>query len=335
MGLTHFDLFSGIGGLSIAAEMAGFETVGFCEYADYPYKVLCKHWPDVPKWRDIRDVTNESFRERAGGGRDMPTVISGGFPCQPHSLAGKRKASGDERDLWGEFARVIREIKPRWVVGENVVGLLTSESGRFFGRILRDLDSLGYHAAWGVWGAYQVGAIHRRDRVFIVAYTDMYNDRFEQEHGSERKGAPHNGQDGFRAEFNRSCKGELTTNTDGSGQLHGESKIKPAETGQQTQCDTTASGEAFANSNKQRLQRRRIEKRHEKADEQSERACLHLLRRADEEYISKSAILRGNDGVRNRVDRTTALGNSVCPQQAAPIFYAIAEIEHMMRTTYH
>ena len=143
-GLTHLSLFTGIGGLDLAAEWAGFRTVGQCEYADFPRKVLEKHWPNVQRWRDIRDVTRISV-DRAGIGEI--TVISGGFPCQPHSLAGKRLASGDERDLWGEFARVIHEVGPRWVVAENVPGLLSSEHGRFFGRVLGDLAGMGYDAS--------------------------------------------------------------------------------------------------------------------------------------------------------------------------------------------
>jgi DNA (cytosine-5)-methyltransferase 1 len=165
--LTHFSLFSGIGGIDLAAEWAGFKTVGQCEFADYPTKVLQKHWPDTPRWRDVRDVTGNALLEKS---ISEITLLSGGFPCQPHSLSGKRLASCDERDLWGEFARIIREARPRWVLGENVRGLLSSEDGRFFGRILRDLAGLGYDASWGVLSAFHAGAVHRRERVFIVAH---------------------------------------------------------------------------------------------------------------------------------------------------------------------
>ena len=166
--LTHFSLFTGIGGIDLAAEWAGFETVGQCEFADYPTKVLEKHWPDVPRWRDVRDVTTESVRERIGGGEI--TIISGGFPCQPHSVAGKHKGADDERDLWPEFRRIVGEIAPKWVLGENVPGLFASDDGRFFGGILYDLASLGYSVGWATYGAYCVGAKHKRERVFIVAY---------------------------------------------------------------------------------------------------------------------------------------------------------------------
>jgi len=168
--LTHFSLFTGIGGIDLAAEWAGFTTVGQCEIDEYATKVLEKNFPAVPRWKDIRDVTGESFTERTG--LTELTLLSGGFPCQPHSCSGKRMASADERDLWGEFARVIREIRPRWILGENVVGLLSSENGRFFGRVLRDLDTMGYHGGWCCYPASWVGAAHRRERVFIVAHAD-------------------------------------------------------------------------------------------------------------------------------------------------------------------
>ncbi|MCX7773378.1 MAG: DNA cytosine methyltransferase [Clostridia bacterium] len=165
--LIHFSLFTGIGGIDLAAEWAGFTSVGQCEYADYPTKVLEKHWPNVPRWRDVRDVSADSVRNRGIG---AITLLSGGFPCQPHSVAGKRKASLDERDLWGEFRRVISELRPKWVLGENVPGLLSSEDGRFFGRVLNDLASLGYAVGWCVYGAADVGALHKRDRIGIIAW---------------------------------------------------------------------------------------------------------------------------------------------------------------------
>lgn len=173
--MTHLSLFSGIGGMDLAAEWAGFRTVGQCEWADYPTKVLEKHWPDVPRWRDIHELSADDFRKKTG--LERPTIISGGFPCQPHSLAGKRKASGDERDLWPEYRRVICEIKPRWVVAENVRGILTSEDGRFFRGILRDLAELGFDVGWCSYRAADVGAVHARERVAIIAHA--YSERWD------------------------------------------------------------------------------------------------------------------------------------------------------------
>lgn len=168
--LTHLSLFSGIGGMDLAAEMAGFQTVGQCEFADFPHSILEKHWPTVPRWRDVRELTGESFRGKTNG--CSPTVVSGGFPCQPHSVAGKRLASDDERDLWSELLRVFRETGARWLVGENVPGLLTSEDGRFFGRILRDLAEIGCSAWWYSFQAYHCGAKYAGERVAIVATSD-------------------------------------------------------------------------------------------------------------------------------------------------------------------
>lgn len=169
MELTHLSLFSGIGGIDIAAEWAGFKTVGQVEWAEYQTKVLEKHWPAVERWKDVRDFRADEFIRKTGV--QEVTVLSGGFPCQPHSLAGKRLASNDERDMWPEYRRIIGEIKPRWVVAENVRGLLASEDGRFFLGILRDLSDLGYNATWCTYPAAWAGAIHRRERVFTIAYS--------------------------------------------------------------------------------------------------------------------------------------------------------------------
>ena len=162
--LTHLSLFSGIGGLDLAAEWAGFRTVGQCEWADYPRAVLEKHWAGLPRWRDIRTLTKESFFEKTG--LHTVDVISGGFPCQPFSVAGKQRGKDDDRYLWHEMFRVIQELHPAWVIGENVPGIINLA----LDQVLFDLESEGYEVQCFLVPACGVDAPHKRNRVCIVAY---------------------------------------------------------------------------------------------------------------------------------------------------------------------
>ena len=164
--LTHLSLFSGIGGLDLAAEWAGIQTVAQCEWAEYPTKVLEKHWPDVPRWKDIRTLTGESFYERTG--RRTVDIISGGFPCQPFSTAGKQRGKEDDRYLWPEMVRVIKELRPTWIVGENVTGIVKMA----LPDILSELEACGYRTRTFLVPACAVGARHRRYRVAIVGYSE-------------------------------------------------------------------------------------------------------------------------------------------------------------------
>lgn len=162
--LRVLDLFSGIGGFSLGLERAGMQTVAFCEIEQFPRRVLRKHWPKVPIYEDVRTLT--AARLAADGiGVD---VICGGFPCQDISVAGKGAGiEGERSGLWKEYARLIGELRPQYVIVENVAALL----GRGVSRVLGDLAEIGYDAEWHCIPASHVGAPHRRDRLWIVAYT--------------------------------------------------------------------------------------------------------------------------------------------------------------------
>lgn len=258
--LTHFSLCTGIGGIDLAAERAGFQTVGQCEIDEYASKVLAKNFKGVPNLHDIRTVTVERLRE-SGIEPEEITVLSAGFPCQPYSLAGKGLGDGDERDLWGEVARCIGELKPRWFVGENTPGLFARSGQKYFRRILADLTALGYRVSWGIWGACDVGAPHKRDRVFIIAHT-LCERRESVDKGKKEE---------YPSEFNSILR-----------------------------CDE------------------------EKATLQKI-VLLHSL--SWNVPITDSGLVRNDDGLSEGVDRLKCLGNAVVPQQAYPIFRAIADYE--------
>jgi DNA (cytosine-5)-methyltransferase 1 len=161
------DLFSGIGGFSLGLERAGMRTVAFCEIDPFCRRVLAKHWPGVPVFDDVRTLT----ADRLAADGIFPDAICGGFPCQDISYAGPGSGlDGDRSGLWFEYARIVGEIRPRFVIVENVTALL----GRGMGAVLGSLAAFGYDAEWHCIPASAVGALHARDRVWIVAYPERY-----------------------------------------------------------------------------------------------------------------------------------------------------------------
>ena len=158
------DLFSGIGGFSLAADKFGIETIAFVEKEPFCQKVLKKHWNDVPIIDDIRKIKGEDY--------DSATIVSGGFPCQPFSIAGKRKGQDDDRYLWDETIRVVAECKPRWFIGENVDGLVNIQDGMVLRQVQDDLEKEGFQVQCLVIPASGVGAWHQRKRVWIIAYSE-------------------------------------------------------------------------------------------------------------------------------------------------------------------
>lgn len=289
--MTHLSLFSGIGGLDIAAEWAGFETVGQCEWADYPRAVLEKHWPGLPRWRDIRTLTKESFYEQTG--LQSVTVLSGGFPCQPFSTAGKRRGKEDDRYLWPEMLRVIQEIRPRWVVGENVAGIVSME----LDTVLSDLEAIGYTCQAFIIPACAVDAPHRRDRIAMVAYAS----------GDGRKGL------GIQSSERCNIIEKCSPFTEGCDVPYTYSKGFQIAGHKSKIIETKPKDGASLNNRRS-------------AEPGLGGMADGLSRWLDE----PAGIPRVRTGVKDRVGRLKCLGNAVVPQQFYPIFRAIAEIERMI-----
>ena len=167
--LTVLDLFSGIGGFSLGlSKTGGFRTEAFCEIESYPQQVLKKHWPGVPVYDDIQELTSERL---VSDGIPAIDVITGGFPCQDISNAGEQVGiEGSRSGLWGEYARLIGEIRPRYAVVENVSALLSGDRGGWFGTVLSDLAGIGYDARWSCISAADCGAPHLRNRVWLLSF---------------------------------------------------------------------------------------------------------------------------------------------------------------------
>jgi len=162
--MRHGSLFSGIGGFDLAAEWMGWENVFHCEWNEFGQKVLKHYWPNAISYGDI---TKTDFTVHRGG----IDIITGGFPCQPFSVGGKRKGKEDDRYLWPEMLRTIREIQPKWIVGENVSGIISWNGGLVFNEVQTDLETEGYEVQPFVLPACAVNAPHRRDRAWFIAYT--------------------------------------------------------------------------------------------------------------------------------------------------------------------
>jgi len=180
MTITFGSLFAGVGGLDLGLERAGMRCKWQVEINEYSTKVLEKHWPNVTRFRDVRDCGKENL--------ERVDLVCGGFPCQPVSTDGKGAGELDHRWLWPEFHRILCEIRPKWMLAENVAGLLSNNSGRTFAGILRDLARSGYNAEWGSIPASATGAFHRRKRVFLIAYAHEQQSRLlcERPKGTSR-----------------------------------------------------------------------------------------------------------------------------------------------------
>ena len=295
--MNHLSLFSGIGGIDLAAEWAGFHSVAMVEKDNYCQQVLRKNFPEAELHGDILEFDGTKYENRID-------LISAGFPCQPFSLAGSRKGADDERALWPEVVRVLRDVKPTWFLGENVPGLLTSGQyrGEYFNYICHSLSEMGYRVGWCLYGAKDVGAVHRRNRVFIVAYSEHVRCQDIQE-------------EGFVGQNHQERKEGREVELEGSGlreyACHSESQSRP----QANSTTCTDGGERDA--------RQDVGGRHWQpisgGNWREWDTCPIVY-----ETRSEPRVCRANDGIPNRVERLKCLGNAVVPQQVFPILEEIA-----------
>lgn len=187
--MNHGSLFSGIGGFDLAAEWMGWSNVFNCEWEEFPRQVLKHHFPNAIQYGDIKELNATAYARQID-------ILTGGFPCQPYSLAGKRKGKEDDRHLWPEMLRVIRECSPRYVVGENVRGLVGWNGGMVFEQVCADLEAQGYSVQPFVLPAAGVGAPHQRDRVWFVANRkDIRRAQTKDARRERRKPKPDDGKE--------------------------------------------------------------------------------------------------------------------------------------------
>jgi DNA (cytosine-5)-methyltransferase 1 len=301
------DLFSGIGGFSLAASWTGgIETVAFCEIEPYCQKVLHKHWPDVPIYPDIKQLRGEDI-----GSVD---IVCGGFPCQPFSCAGKQRGKEDDRYLWPEMFRVIQETKPTWVVGENVAGLI--ELGLedcFF-----NLEAEGYEVQALIIPACAIGAPHRRDRVWILAHSrcslrqGSILERAHEDEAGERDAniteRPSSSPELDVADTESRKSGEQESRNRREGIGRGSEKVIDVADTESKQGTADINGKARTT---------------EKGEPRRSGGCIRF-----DWWQSEPSVGRVANGIPNRVDRLKCLGNAIVPQVAYPILQGIVDIEN-------
>ena len=325
--LRVLDLFSGIGGFSLGLERTGgFETVAFCEYEPFPRAVLSKHWPDVPCFPDVRKLKGSDI--------DGPIdVICGGYPCQPFSTAGQRRGKEDDRHLWPEFSRLVAELRPSWVIGENVAGHVSMG----LDDVLSDLEGQGYACRTFVIPACAVDAPHRRDRVWTVAHRDGECGaplRGERPHPSPKSvvGGNERGGSGLNAERQvaNGCSGENSGDVAKTSQLqrNGSGEHRQQGGGQVSQSGKRSSAEFVADA--ERLGQSGSGQPVIASDcaTESEGKADHAFAVSKPgKWCVEPDVGRVAHGVSRRVDRLKALGNAVVPQIPEMIGHAILEAE--------
>jgi DNA (cytosine-5)-methyltransferase 1 len=296
--LRHLDLFSGIGGFALAARNVWgeeHEVVSFCDIEPFAQKVLKKHWPGVPCHVDIKTMKGSDYANI--------DILTGGFPCQPFSQAGLRRGTEDDRHLWPEMLRVIREAKPRWIVGENVRGLTNWNGGLVFQEVLSDLEAEGYSVQSFLIPACAIDAPHRRDRIWIVA--NSFNE-------------------GIRTRIRGDGVQPIKENRIGTNnKSRSRTDVIAAETGESQNMEEVV---VDTTSGRQSGQGQPIE-RCSKAESREGQTVNAISDSKQREWPTEPNVGRVAHGIPSRVDRLKGLGNAIVPQVAEMIFRAIRESE--------
>jgi DNA (cytosine-5)-methyltransferase 1 len=311
--MNHIGLFEGIGGFSLAARWMGWETIAWCEWNEFGQKVLKHHFPKAASHGDITKTDFTIYRGQCD-------IVTGGFPCQPYSSAGKRLGKEDDRHLWPEMCRAIREIQPSWVVGENVRGLTNWNGGMVFDEVQADLEAEGYEVLPFLLPACAVNAPHRRDRIWFVAYSKSFDNRRKRGNMEEQDGKAgirkqknavyefaHNGSEGDAPNPN-SAPTEHKVSTGGN---------LPTSSLQQDAPNPDSNGQPSK----------------EHGQTESRRIAETSIPSDWSNFPTQSPICTGDDGLSTRLDNITfpkwrnesikAAGNAIVPQVAYQIFQTI------------
>ena len=331
--MTHGSLFSGIGGFDLAAEWVGWENVFHCEWNEFGQKVLKYYWPNAESFTDI---TKTDFTKYEG----TIDLISGGFPCQPYSQAGKRLGKEDDRHLWPEMLRAIREVKPSWVVGENVYGLVNWNGGLVFHEVQADLEAEGYEVWPFLLPAVSVNAPRRRDRIWFVAYTKSRRARQFTSKNERWKNRRFNNNDEIWDATNSSIIGCDNGSNYRQERCFSEDKRITEESKSKRKgrkCGTREVGsiDEDVTDTQNTRQQARIERQGEK---QSWGGDFTMGTGQWERFPTVSPVCNGDDGLSDRLDSITfpkwraesikAGGNAIVPQVAFQIFKAIIECDN-------
>ena len=321
------DLFSGIGGFSLGAERNGIETIGFVEKDEFCQKVLKKHWSDVPIIDDIRKVNGKDF--------GSATIISGGFPCQPFSVAGKREGTDDDRYLWDEMLRVISSCKPTWVIGENVEGLINIQDGMVLRSVQDDLEREGFQVQCLVIPASGIGAWHQRNRVWIIAHSE-YNGSYRQKGDATIKSSN-------QQKDRLSIRDDKNVSNSNSGELHGcisTSRICRTKHHRMDSNKKRNGNEVWSETERcssQNTERENVSDSNEQRTQiqtQGQKSSIKVPGSTEQKswWQTQSELCGVPNGVSyelhsDRTDRIKALGNSIVPQIAEQIFRSIIDAE--------